>query len=157
MCLRVFLPTCFSIDPWEWTHNGSTILRACILEYIHTSTLTIIYIYIYIYMHTSTYLLWKGFTKRTHNGRINYVTVQIEKPSKKVIKRLKNKRNKKNMFIISQLTNAPSICCCRAPYASHPLTKLTDLCFVPLHMTCLHVIVHIAALAQKQSWLVCTS
>jgi hypothetical protein len=42
-----------------------------------------------------------------------------------------------NLLVIS------SICCCRALYASHLVTKLTDLCFVPLYMTCLHVIVYI--------------
>jgi hypothetical protein len=42
-----------------------------------------------------------------------------------------------NLLVIS------SICCCRALYASHFVTKLTDLCFVPLYMTCLHIIVYI--------------
>jgi hypothetical protein len=32
----------------------------------------------------------------------------------------------------------PSICCYRALYTIHLVTKLMDLCFVPLYMTCLH-------------------
>ncbi len=34
------------------------------------------------------------------------------------------------------------ICYCRALHASHLVTK-TDLCFVPLYMSCLHVIAYI--------------